>query len=52
MNKLVFGVGVNDLDYRVHVREAVTENGGKKNLEDCFSMQILYSMGKHVKKML
>jgi CRISPR/Cas system-associated endoribonuclease Cas2 len=30
MNKLVFGVGVNDLDYRVHVREAVTENGGKR----------------------
>ena len=30
MTKLVYGVGVNDLGYRVHVRECVTENGGKK----------------------
>ena len=30
MNKLVHGVGVNDLSYRVHVREWVTENGGKR----------------------
>ena len=30
MNKLVYGVGVNDLGYRVHVREWVTENGGKR----------------------
>ena len=30
MTKLVCGVGVNDLGYRVHVQEWVTENGGKK----------------------
>ena len=30
MNKLVFGVGVNDLDYKVHVQEYVTKDGGKK----------------------
>ena len=30
MNKLVYGVGVNDLGYRVHVQEDVTENGGKR----------------------
>lgn len=30
MKKLVQGVGVNDLGYRVHVREWVTENGGKR----------------------
>lgn len=30
MNKLVCGVGVNDLGYRTQVREWVTENGGKR----------------------
>ena len=30
MNKLVWGVGVNDLGYRVHVQEEVTKNGGKR----------------------
>lgn len=30
MTKLVCGVGINDLGYRVHVREWVTENGGKR----------------------
>ena len=30
MNKLVYGVGVNDLGYRVQASEEVTENGGKK----------------------
>ena len=30
MNKLVCGVGVNDLGYRTHVWEYVTENGGKR----------------------
>ena len=30
MKKLVWGVGVNDLGYRTHVREWVTENGGKR----------------------
>ena len=30
MNKLVCGVGVNDLDYRVHVYEYVTKDGGER----------------------
>ena len=30
MNKLVFGVGVNDLDYRTHVYEHVTKDGGER----------------------
>ena len=30
MNKLVFGVGVNDLGYRTQVWEEVTKNGGKR----------------------
>ena len=30
MNKLVYGVGVNDLPYRTQVWEYVTENGGKR----------------------
>ncbi len=36
MKKLVFGVGVNDLGYRVHVRELVTENGGKRSWKTVF----------------
>ena len=36
MNKLVFGVGVNDLGYRVHVMEWVTENGGKRTRKTVF----------------
>ena len=30
MNKLVYGVGVNDLGYRVHVREELPKNGGRR----------------------
>ena len=30
MNKLVCGVGVNDLGYRTQVEEWVTKNGGKR----------------------
>ena len=30
MNKLVYGVGVNDLPYRTQVWEWVTKNGGKR----------------------
>ena len=36
MNKLVCGVGVNDLGYRVHLREEVTENGGKRTQKTVF----------------
>ena len=30
MNKLVFGIGVNDLSYRTQVKEELTKNGGKR----------------------
>ena len=36
MSKLVWGVGVNDLGYRVHVQEWVTENGGKRTRKTVF----------------
>ena len=36
MNKLVFGVGINDLGYRVHVQEEVTKNGGKRVRKSVF----------------
>ena len=35
-NKLVHGVGVNDLGYRVNVQEDVTENGGKRIRKSVF----------------
>ena len=37
MSKLVWGVGVNDLGYRVHVREWVTKDGGKRTREIVFT---------------
>jgi hypothetical protein len=37
MNKLVWGVGVNDLDYRTQVKEYVTENGGKRIRKHVFT---------------
>ena len=30
MNKLVYGVGVNDLGYMTQIKEEVTKNGGKR----------------------
>ena len=30
MNKLVYGVGTNDLGYRVHVKEELPKNGGRR----------------------
>ena len=36
MNKLVHGVGVNDLGYRTQVYEYVTENGGKRIRKSVF----------------
>ena len=36
MTKLVYGVGVNDLGYRVHVQEWVTKDGGKRIRETVF----------------
>ena len=36
MNKLLFGVGVNDLGYRVHVKEELPKNGGKRVQKSVF----------------
>ena len=36
MNKLTFGIGINDLSYRVHVQEEVTKNGGKRIRKSVF----------------
>ena len=36
MNKLVYGVGVNDLPYRTQVWEEVTKNGGKRIRKSVF----------------
>ena len=47
MNKLVFGVGVNDLPYRVHVREYVTESGGKRIRKTVFLCKY-YEVWKHM----
>ena len=64
MNKLVFGVGVNDLGYKVHVREYVTKDGGKRvpktvfvckyytawkrMLEGCYSKKYLESYPSYI----
>ena len=37
MNKLVWGIGVNDLGYRVHVREELPKNGGKRSQKTVFT---------------
>ena len=36
MNKLVYGVGVNDLGYRIQVWEELPKNGGKRILKSVF----------------
>ena len=36
MNKLVWGVGVNDLPYRTQINEEVTKNGGKRIQKSVF----------------
>jgi CRISPR/Cas system-associated endoribonuclease Cas2 len=36
MDKLIYGVGVNDLPYRVQINEYVTENGGKRIQKSVF----------------
>ena len=64
MNKLVFGVGVNDLDYRTQINEYVTEDGGervrkpvfickyytawKSMLERCYSKKFLESRPSYI----
>ena len=36
MNKLIYGVGVNDLCYRTQVKEELTKNGGKRIRKSVF----------------
>ena len=50
MTKLVYGVGVNDLPYRVHVQEAVTENGGKKIMKTVFLCKYYEAWGNMLKR--
>jgi hypothetical protein len=47
MNKLVYGVGVNDLGYRTQVYEYVTENGGKRIRKQVFICKY-YAAWKHM----
>ena len=47
MNKLTFGVGINDLGYRVQVWEDVTKNGGKKIRKLVFLCKY-YAAWKHM----
>ena len=47
MNKLVYGVGVNDLGYRTQVYEYVTENGGKRIRKHVFLCKY-YAAWKHM----
>jgi hypothetical protein len=47
MNKLVYGVGVNDLPYKTQVYEYVTENGGKRIRKIVFKCEY-YTAWKHM----
>ncbi len=47
MKKLVYGFGVNDLGYRTHVYEWVTENGGKRIRKPVFRCEY-YEVWTHM----
>ena len=47
MNKLVYGVGTNDLGYRVHVMEELTKNGGKRVQKSIFKCKY-YAVWTHM----
>jgi hypothetical protein len=47
MNKLTYGIGVNDLGYRVQVNEEVTKNGGKRIRKTVFLCRY-YTVWKHM----
>ena len=49
MTKLIYGVGTNDLGYRVHLREWVTENGGKRIQKTVFKCEY-YTVWKNMLK--
>ena len=50
MNKLVFGVGVNDLGYRVHVQEDVTKNGDKRIRKTVFQCRYYVVWGSMLER--
>ena len=50
MNKLVFGVGVNDLGYRTHVYEYVTENGGRRGRETVFKCKYYAALARMLER--
>ena len=49
MSKLVFGVGVNDLDYRVHIKEELPKNGGRRIQKTVFQCKY-YEVWKNMLK--
>ena len=49
MSNLVFGVGINDLGYRVQVNEELTKNGGKRSQKTVFLCKY-YSVWKSMLK--
>ena len=50
MNKLVYGVGVNDLGYRTRVYEEVTKNGGKRILKSVFLCKYYTAWGSMLER--
>lgn len=50
MNKLVCGVGVNDLGYRTQVWEEVTKNGGKRIRKSVFRCKYYAAWGSMLKR--
>ena len=50
MNKLVWGVGVNDLGYRTQVYEYVTENGGKRIRKHVFRCKYYAAWNEMLKR--
>ncbi len=47
MNKLVYGVGINDLPYRTQVKEELPKNGGKRIQKTVFRCKY-YTAWKHM----
>ena len=50
MNKLIHGVGVNDLDYRTQIKEWVTKNGGKRIQKSVFRCKYYTVWGDMLKR--
>ena len=50
MDKLVYGIGVNDLGYRTQVEEKVTENGGKRIRKHVFRCKYYAAWGSMLER--